>query len=346
MGEFPYGHSIMAKAVRAFDWRSNPLGPIDQWPASLKTVVGLMLESEFPKALVWGPELVTLHNDAFLKILGHKPPALGRPFSEIWSEVWSKIGPIAERAFAGEATYIADFPLVIDRSGVEEQAYFTFCYSPVRDETGTVVGMMDTVIETTATVVNKQTDTVLRRELIHRVKNIIAVTASVVNSSLRSSVSLEDAQVSISHRINALGRAQGLMAEMQAEITVENVIRDTLEPLTEDWSRISLEGPHVALQAQHNMALSLALYELGTNALKYGALLGDAGRVAISWTIDPNGDFNFEWLEIGGPLVTPPSRKGFGSRLTSRIVPAYFSGKGHLEYRADGVRYVLQGSSL
>lgn len=346
MAGFPYGQSVMAAAVRAFDWEANPLGPMEHWPASLKTVVSLMLESEFPKALVWGPELITLHNDAFLEILGHKPPALGRPFSEIWAEVWDTIGPIADRAFAGEATYIADFPLVVNRSGVDEQAYFTFCYSPVRDETGAAVGMMDTVIETTSTVVAKQTDTVLRRELVHRVKNIIAVTSSVVNSSLRNAVSLDDAQVSVSQRIDALGRAQSLMAEVQSEITVDNVIRDTLAPLTEDWERLTLDGPHVVLQPQHNMALSLALYELGTNALKYGALLGTTGKVAISWAMEPSGDFSFEWREIGGPPVSPPSRTGFGSRLTSKIVPAYFSGQGQLDYQPSGIRYVLQGSSL
>lgn len=346
MAEFPHGQSVMAAAVRNFDWHSNPLGPVEHWSASLKTVVSLMLESKFPKALVWGPELITLHNDAFLEVLGNKPPALGVPFSTVWSEVWDTIGPIAERAFAGEATYIADFPLIVERHGAREQAYFTFCYSPVRDETGAIVALMDTVIETTATVVAKQTDAVLRRELVHRVKNIIAVTSSVVNSSLRNAISLDDAQVSVSQRIDALGRAQSLMAEMQAEITVANVIRDTLDPLTQDWGRISLQGPPVMLQPQHNMALSLALYELGTNALKYGALLGETGRVSISWATNPGGDFTFEWLEEDGPVVNQPSRTGFGSRLTSKIVPAYFAGQGKLEYQPTGVRYVLQGSHL
>lgn len=346
MGEFPYGQSVMATAVREFDWSANPLGPLEQWSPSLKTVVGLMLESEFPKALVWGPELITLHNDAFLAVLGRKPAALGLPFSDVWSEAWDRIGPIAQRAFAGEATYIVDFPLIVNRSGSDEQAYFTFCYSPVRDDTGVVVGMMDTVMETTDAVVARHTDAVLRRELVHRVKNIIAVTSSVVNSSLRSATSLDDAQVTITQRIHALGRAQSLMAEVQTELTVEDVIRDTLEPLTEDWGRLSLQGPDLILQPQHNMALSLALYELGTNALKYGALLGETGNVAISWATNPGGDFSFEWLEAGGPVVTEPSRTGFGSRLTSRIVPAYFSGHGKLEYHPTGIRYVLQGSSL
>lgn len=142
----------MGERLRAHDWGVTPLGHPSAWPASLRTAVGMVLNSRFPMAVIWGPGLVTIHNDAFIPILGVKPPALGRSFRDIWSEAWDSIGPIAERAFAGEATFIEDFPLIVDRNGYAEQAYFTFCYSPVRDETGAVAGMIDTVVETTATV--------------------------------------------------------------------------------------------------------------------------------------------------------------------------------------------------
>ena len=143
----------MAEAIRSHDWSATPLGPPEEWPDVLKTTVALMLGSEFPKAIVWGPELITIHNDAFLPILGNKPPALGRLFNDVWREAWDEIRPIVDAAFAGNPTFIEDFPLVVDRGGSLEQAYFTFCYSPIRDRTGRVVGMLDTVIETTATVV-------------------------------------------------------------------------------------------------------------------------------------------------------------------------------------------------
>ena len=144
------GESAMARAIRDYDWSRTPLGPIDRWPDTLKTTVALMLGSRFPQAVVWGEHLVTLYNDAFGPILGGKPDTLGRPFSEIWSEAWSEIAPIARRAFAGEATFIEDFPLIVRRGGGPEQAYFTFCYSPIRDERGNIVGMLDTVMETTS----------------------------------------------------------------------------------------------------------------------------------------------------------------------------------------------------
>jgi len=125
------GGGEMAKAVRAYDWHASVLGPLEAWPSSLKIAVGMMLNSTFPKCIVWGPELITIHNDAFLPILGDKPLALGRPFSDVWSEAWEAIGPIAARACAGEATFIEDFPLVVDRHGYPEQAYFTFCRAGV-----------------------------------------------------------------------------------------------------------------------------------------------------------------------------------------------------------------------
>ncbi|AZF05783.1 GAF domain-containing protein [Pseudomonas sp. R5-89-07] len=144
--------SEMADRVRRHDWANTPLGPLEHWPDVLKTTVALCFASSFPQAIVWGPQLITLYNDAFVPILGNKPDALGRPFSEVWHEVWDDIRPIADTAFAGHATYIENFPLLIERNEAPEQAYFTFCYSPIRDAQGKVVGLLDTVTETTATV--------------------------------------------------------------------------------------------------------------------------------------------------------------------------------------------------
>jgi hypothetical protein len=142
----------MAGQIRRHDWANSPLGPLENWPDVLKTTVSLSLASHFPQAIVWGPQLITLYNDAFVPILGDKPHALGRPFSDIWKEAWHEISPIAEAAYAGQATYIENFALQIERGKGPEQAFFTFCYSPIRDSHGNVVGMIDTVTETTQTV--------------------------------------------------------------------------------------------------------------------------------------------------------------------------------------------------
>ena len=156
MAKWLDGGGLMAERIRHHDWSSTPLGPLEAWPGVLKTTVALCLGSRFPQAVLWGDQLTTLYNDAFVQILGSKPLALGRPFSEVWQEAWSEISAMADRAMAGEAVYIEDFPLVIDRNGGPERAYFTFCYSPIRGEDGSVLGMLDTVTETTTNVVNSQ----------------------------------------------------------------------------------------------------------------------------------------------------------------------------------------------
>src|SRR3546814_17093107 len=88
----------MAAAVREYDWAHNPLGPLGGWSASLRTAVGMMLSSKFPKCVVWGPDLITIYNDAFRPLLGDKPQALGRPFRAGWHRAWALLGHIAEKA--------------------------------------------------------------------------------------------------------------------------------------------------------------------------------------------------------------------------------------------------------
>ncbi len=139
----------MSAKVRAFDWSSHPLGPIEAWPVTLRITLDFMLSSHFPKCLVWGPQRTVFYNDAYRPLLGAKPEPLGQRFEDMWYETWEEVRVIAERAEAGEATFLQDKPFTLQRYGYPEQAYFTFCFSPVRDECGVVQGWAITVIETT-----------------------------------------------------------------------------------------------------------------------------------------------------------------------------------------------------
>jgi len=139
--------------MRAHDWSTSPLGPPETWPQSLRSVVGLLLQSQFPMFVAWGNALGFLYNDPYAEILGAKHPrALGRRFYDIWSEIWHDISPLIDAAMAGYATYREDLPLVMNRRGYDEQTWFTFSYSPVRDESGRVAGMFCAVSETTQKV--------------------------------------------------------------------------------------------------------------------------------------------------------------------------------------------------
>ncbi|MGC2200502.1 MAG: PAS domain-containing protein [Stellaceae bacterium] len=136
--------------MRAHNWASSPLGPPETWPQSLRTVVGLLLGSKFPMFVALGPELGFLYNDPYAEILGAKHPASpGARFHDIWSEIWPDILPLIDAAMSGQASYRNDLPLLMNRRGFDEQTWFTFSFSLVRDESGKVAGMFCAVQETT-----------------------------------------------------------------------------------------------------------------------------------------------------------------------------------------------------
>ena len=139
--------------MRAHNWEATPLGPPERWPQPLRTLVGVMLRSHQPMAVTWGPEHTMLYNDGYVPILGQRhPDALGRSFMEVWHDLSGDIGPIMDRAFAGEAVWHEDLPLALHRRGYAETAYFTFSYTPVHDEAGAVAGMFCACTETTGRV--------------------------------------------------------------------------------------------------------------------------------------------------------------------------------------------------
>lgn len=264
----------------------------------------------------------------------------------MWSEAWDEIGPIAQRAFNGEATFFEDFPLVVERHGYPEQAYFTFCYSPIRDENGTVLGMMDTVIETTGKVEAAERTKLLNGELEHRIRNLLTVTSAIVNQTLRGTESTALAGPIISRRLDALSRAQLLLTQSGKEIsaTVADVVAQALDPYSVDPGEIAIEGPPVTLSSKQALSLALGINELATNALKYGALSTKRGTVRIAWGIeDGAGDaiFRLTWIETGGPAVTAPTRRGFGTRIIEDVVARDFMGETSVSYAPDGFAYTL-----
>ncbi|MCA1854965.1 PAS domain-containing protein [Massilia oculi] len=150
---FLSGGGQMGAMMRAHDWSVSPLGHPRGWPQALRTTVGLMLNSKFPMFVAWGPELGFLYNDSYATILGEKhPQALGRRFHDIWREIWDDIHPLIVRALKGESTYMDRLPLRMNRHGYDEDTWFRFSYSPVRDEDGTVAGMYCACVEMTGEV--------------------------------------------------------------------------------------------------------------------------------------------------------------------------------------------------
>ncbi|WP_307787059.1 SpoIIE family protein phosphatase [Mycolicibacterium mengxianglii] len=147
------------------DWSTSPLGTPDQWPQSLKTAVSILLSSRFSMWMAWGPELTFFCNAAYRQdTLGSKYPwALGRPASEVWAEIWDDIGPRIDRVLSTEqATWDVGLLLFLNRSGYSEESYHTFSYSPLRDDTGAVVGILCVVSEETERVISQRRLATLR----------------------------------------------------------------------------------------------------------------------------------------------------------------------------------------
>ena len=148
---------VVGAKMRHLDWSRSPLGLPETWPQSLRSVVSLMLNSKFPMFVAWGAELTFLYNDAYIPVLGDKhPAALGQPFQDIWAEIWTDISPLIDKALSGEAVWLENLPLTMHRHGYDEETYFTFSYSPVEDETGSVAGLFCACTETTAQVVGER----------------------------------------------------------------------------------------------------------------------------------------------------------------------------------------------
>ncbi|MGI4799854.1 MAG: PAS domain-containing protein, partial [Janthinobacterium lividum] len=147
----------MAGLIRHHDWTQTSLGDPVSWPQSLKTLVDVMLRGNQPTHIVWGPEQILLYNDSYAQVLGVKhPAALGRSFLDVWSEIAADLQPLVDRAYAGSPVFLDDMKLVMERKGTPEETYFSFAYTPVHGEAGTIDGFYCPCIETTRQVRNSQ----------------------------------------------------------------------------------------------------------------------------------------------------------------------------------------------
>jgi two-component sensor histidine kinase len=470
-GSFLSGGGAVGALMRAHDWSRSPLGDPQTWPQSLRSVVGLLLGSKFPMFVAWGPELGFLYNDAYAEILGAKHPAsLGARFYDIWSEIWPDISPLIDAAMAGEATYREDLPLVMNRKGYDEETWFTFSYSPVRDESGGVAGMFCAVQETTDRVLAERRQAaeterqrrmfmqapgfictltgpdhvfdfvnesyrrlfgdrsyigrsvrevfpdlegqgfyelldqvyrtgeryvataaparirlspdapeeerfldfvyapvmdeagriiglfcegqditerrraeelqrLLLNELNHRVKNTLAVVQGLAHQTFRKGGSVEEARAVFEARLAALSATHDLLTRRSWEAApLHNIVLAAVEgTVGAAASRVDIRGPDISLAPQAAVSFALAVHELCTNAVKYGALSSESGRIQVRWEMLGEARLRFCWEESGGPRVVPPARRGFGTRLIDTALARELGGEVELDYRPSGV---------
>ncbi|TPG04085.1 HWE histidine kinase domain-containing protein [Sphingomonas oligophenolica] len=181
-------------------------------------------------------------------------------------------------------------------------------------------------------------DKLLMAELDHRVKNTLANIQALVTQSSRSAESVTAFVEGLDKRIHSMAKAHSLLTQSRWEgVSVEGLLREELEAYGSASGVVALAGDDAVLTPKSALALSLALHELATNAAKYGAFSVATGHVAVKWHVRDDGGLGLSWTEAGGPLVVPPTRRGFGSSLIERALTLETGGRATIDYRPGGV---------
>lgn len=481
----------MARRIREHDWAAHPFGVPDAWPQSLRAALGICLNSAFPTAIYWGPELRLLYNDAWSAIPGPRHPAcLGEPAAEVWSDIWHVIEPQFGRVIeTGEGLFVDDQMLPMRRYGIEEETYWSYSFTPIRGEDGTIVGIYNSGQETTDKVLRQRqtafllevgdrvreltgaeeimtevcrmlgehlgamrvgirerdpsaelfpvalewlaegvapagpgvhwpwlgrlrdgleagkavrvdrtaevedqraremfarlgaeaalalpsfkfaslsavmfvhrdrphgwtdeevatagqvfglaTQTIERervlarekamlQEIDHRARNLLGISQALVRLTRAEDVA--GYKTSLLERLTALGKTLGILSDAKwVGAGLQEVLESELAPFLSEDGRVSLHGPRVVLNPSMVQPVAMALHELTTNAVKYGALSEDEGTLDIGWEIGADRVLRLVWRErcAAAAGAVEPETAGFGTQLLTLAVEDQLDG--------------------
>ena len=230
--------------------------------------------------------------------------------------------------------------------GPLEKRYLDFVYQPIRNEFGAVTHIFVQGSDVTERVRAESHQTRLINELNHRVKNTLASIQSIVSQTMRRSSSVQDAARAINARIMALSRAHNVLnAENWEGADLSKMIEDSLDVFKIGGREaIRISGPDIRVGPHAALSFALAMQELGSNAVRHGALSVPTGVVEVLWTASSDGGFRLHWTETGGPPVVVPDHQGLGSRMILRLLPLEVRGTASIEYAKSGVAYSLETS--
>ena len=282
-------------------------------------------------------------NDSFLSLTGYdREEVLGHSFNFLMAHgADPKALAQVEAAFEGNSDHGSEIRY---RRKDGSKFWAALFISPVRDESGDIVQHFASFVDLTKHKQEQAQSRMLINELNHRVKNTLATVQSIVWQALRTASDPEVIRESIESRLFALSRSHDLLTRENWESAgLLDLVNAALEPFgvaNGRAERFVITGENIRLPPKAALALGIAFHELATNAVKYGAFSNEAGSILIAWTIEPTPEGDrliLRWQEKDGPPVTPPSRKGFGSRVIERGLAHELEGTVHLDYRADGV---------
>lgn len=219
----------------------------------------------------------------------------------------------------------------------ERRSWAQITLNTISDEKGAPHRLAAVFVDITERKRAEQRNLVLMREVNHRAKNLLAVVQGIA----RQTVGSEDYEMRFIERVGALAAAHDVIVDNEWQgATLERLILSQTNLFADPQSRrVALSGPPVLVSSDASQMLAMAIYELATNAVKYGALSNDAGKVAIGWTVAGEAGaatFALDWRESGGPPVKKPQRTGFGSVVTRKLVASMYSARVDAQYPAEG----------
>ncbi len=286
-------------------------------------------------------------NDSFLRLTGYDwSEVVGQGFSFLMARGTKPEALVQiEAAFQGDGS---EAPEVVYCRKDGSTFWTGIEISPVHDREGEVVQHFASFIDLTKHKLEQTQAQLLIAELNHRVKNTLSTVQSIVRQALRNDSDVEIVRHSIEARLFALARSHDLLTRGQWQgagiLDLVNEAMNSFGAAGAQAGRFTITGTNLLLTPNAALAFGIALHELATNAVKFGALSNEAGAILIGWVVEPRpgGDhLVFRWQEVDGPPVIPPSRRGFGSRVIERGLATELSGLVQLDFAPTGVVCII-----
>ncbi|MCW1430202.1 sensor histidine kinase [Novosphingobium sp. JCM 18896] len=302
-------------------------------------------------AVLVGPQHeFRIANDAYARLVGQRdvigksvaqalPEIVGQGFVALLDEVRE-----TGRPYIGKAERVR---LDNDSEGQGEARFLDFIYQPIFDDGGAVTGVLVQGHDVTDQVEARDQQSLLINELNHRVKNTLAVIQGLASQSFRDVPGSGAARASFDQRLHALAAAHGILTEQNWKAArLVDTVRSSIEATVgSDIVRVAMSGPDIELAPQAAISTAMLIHELATNARKYGALSGRDGSVAIDWTLERQSDhclLTIDWKETGGPPVTTPNRRGFGTRLIERGISTSLGSNVTMDFARTGLHCAIR----
>jgi len=282
---------------------------------------------------------ITSWNRAAEDMFGYQAAEIvGKPMATLFPPE-RRVEAETQSSSIGEGEVMRSFDTVLRRKDHTTIAV-ALTVSPVKSESGKIVAASTIATDVSARKRMESHQALLVHELSHRVKNTLATVQSITAQTLRASGVDPEARMTLEGRLMALARAHDVLIEHNWDgADLREILVRAAKGFVGDADRLALEGPPIHVEPKVALALAMALQELTTNAIKYGALSNDIGHVTVSWTVPDQEPpvISLRWQEAGGPPVEPPKRQGFGSRLLKRNLAEELAGEVDVKYARTGV---------